>query len=98
MKLLDKNILAARMGLEKESLRVDQRGRLAQTSHPFPDDAELDVDFSGNQLEFVTGVCDSAGRSTCGLSATRPMFRRKGRIRPWSFTGRRHGRRRTGII
>lgn len=60
MKRLDKNILAARMGLEKESLRVDQRGRLAQTSHPFPEDAELDVDFSGNQLEFVTGVCDSA--------------------------------------
>lgn len=48
------------MGLEKESLRVDRRGRLAQTSHPFPDDAELDVDFSGNQLEFVTDVCDSA--------------------------------------
>lgn len=60
MKRLDKNILAARMGLEKESLRVDRRGRLAQTSHPFPDDAELDVDFSGNQLEFVTDVCDSA--------------------------------------
>ena len=60
MKRLDKNILAARMGLEKESLRVDRRGRLAQTSHPFPDDADLDVDFSGNQLEFVTDVCDSA--------------------------------------
>lgn len=60
MKRLDKNILAARMGLEKESLRVDRRGRLAQTSHPFPNDAELDVDFSGNQLEFVTDVCDSA--------------------------------------
>lgn len=60
MKRLDKNILAARMGLEKESLRVDRRGRLAQTPHPFPEDAELDVDFSGNQLEFITGVCDSA--------------------------------------
>lgn len=60
MKRLDKNILAARMGLEKESLRVDRRGRLAQTFHPFPEDAELDVDFSGNQLEFVTDVCDSA--------------------------------------
>lgn len=60
MKRLDKNILAARMGLEKESLRVDRRGRLAQTPHPFPEDVELDVDFSGNQLEFITGVCDSA--------------------------------------
>lgn len=60
MKRLDKNILAARMGLEKESLRVDRHGRLAQTPHPFPEDAELDVDFSRNQLEFITGVCDSA--------------------------------------
>lgn len=60
MKRLYKNILMARMGLEKESLRVDRRGRLAQTPHPFPEDAELDVDFSGNQLEFITGVCDSA--------------------------------------
>ena len=60
MKRLDKNILMARMGLEKESLRVDRRGRLAQTPHPFPEDAELDVDFSRNQLEFITGVCDSA--------------------------------------
>lgn len=60
MKRLDKNILMARMGLEKESLRVDRCGRLAQTPHPFPEDAELDVDFSGNQLEFITGVCDSA--------------------------------------
>ena len=48
------------MGLEKESLRVDRRGRLAQTAHPFQEDVELDVDFSGNQLEFVTDVCDSA--------------------------------------
>lgn len=60
MKRLDKNILAARMGLEKESLRVDRRGRLAQTSHPFPEDAELDVDFSGNQYKLeihnFTGV------------------------------------------
>ena len=60
MKRLDKNILVARMGLEKESLRVDRRGRLAQTAHPFQEDVELDVDFSGNQLEFVTDVCDSA--------------------------------------
>lgn len=60
MKRLDKNILAARMGLEKESLRVDRRGRLAQTPHPFPEDAELDVDFSGNQMEIITPVCNSA--------------------------------------
>ena len=42
MKRLDKNILAARMGLEKESLRVDRRARLAQTSNPYPDEADLE--------------------------------------------------------
>lgn len=77
MKRLDKNILAARMGLEKESLRVDRRGRLAQTSHPFPDDADLDVDFSGNQLEFVTDVCDSADEV---WEALRRLHRKAARV------------------
>ncbi len=84
MKRLDKNILAARMGLEKESLRVDRRGRLAQTSHPFPDDAELDVDFSGNQLEFVTGVCDSADEV---WEALRRLHRKAARVLEKRETG-----------
>lgn len=84
MKRLDKNILAARMGLEKESLRVDRRGRLAQTSHPFPDDAELDVDFSGNQLEFVTGVCDSANEV---WEALRRLHRKAARVLEKRETG-----------
>lgn len=84
MKRLDKNILAARMGLEKESLRVDRRGRLAQTSHPFPDDAELDVDFSGNQLEFVTDVCDSADEV---WEALRRLHRKAARVLEKRETG-----------
>lgn len=84
MKRLDKNILAARMGLEKESLRVDRRGRLAQTSHPFPDDAELDVDFSGNQLEFVTDVCDSADEA---WEALRQLHRKAARVLEKRETG-----------
>lgn len=84
MKRLDKNILAARMGLEKESLRVDRRGRLAQTSHPFPDDAELDVDFSGNQLEFVTDVCDSADEA---WEALRRLHRKAARVLEKRETG-----------
>lgn len=84
MKRLDKNILAARMGLEKESLRVDRRGRLAQTSHPFPDDADLDVDFSGNQLEFVTDVCDSADEA---WEALRQLHRKAARVLEKRETG-----------
>ncbi len=84
MKRLDKNILAARMGLEKESLRVDRRSRLAQTSHPFPDDAELDVDFSGNQLEFVTDVCDSADEV---WEALRRLHRKAARVLEKRETG-----------
>ena len=84
MKRLDKNILTARMGLEKESLRVDRRGRLAQTSHPFPDDAELDVDFSGNQLEFVTDVCDSADEV---WEALRRLHRKAARVLEKRETG-----------
>mgnify|MGYP002766098143 FL=1 len=84
MKRLDKNILAARMGLEKESLRVDRRGRLAQTSHPFPEDAELDVDFSGNQLEFVTDVCDSADEA---WEALRRLHRKAARVLEKRETG-----------
>ncbi len=48
--------LMANIGLEKESLRITEDGRLAQTPHPFPNDAHLDVDFSANQTEFITGI------------------------------------------
>lgn len=50
--------LMAQIGLEKESLRITEDGRLAQTSHPFPNDPHLDVDFSENQMEIITGIQD----------------------------------------
>lgn len=56
---INRNTLMANIGLEKESLRVDANGRLAQTSHPFPGDPHLDVDFSTNQMEFITGIHSS---------------------------------------
>ncbi len=56
---INRNTLMANIGLEKESLRVDGKGRLAQTPHPFPDDSHLDVDFSTNQMEFITGIHSS---------------------------------------
>ncbi len=45
-------------GLERETLRIDKNGRLAQTPHPF-DDPHLQRDFCENQLEIITGVNDS---------------------------------------
>lgn len=40
-------------GLERETLRIDENGRLAQTPH------HLQRDFCENQLEIITGVNDS---------------------------------------
>lgn len=45
-------------GLERETLRIDKNGRLAQTPHPF-DDPHLQRDFCENQLEIITVVNDS---------------------------------------
>ncbi len=45
-------------GLERETLRIDKNGRLAQTPHPF-DNPHLQRDFYENQLEIITGVNDS---------------------------------------
>ncbi|MBQ9600041.1 MAG: glutathione synthase, partial [Clostridia bacterium] len=45
-------------GLERETLRVGEDGKLAQTAHPF-DDKRLDRDFCENQLEIITPVCGS---------------------------------------
>lgn len=52
------NIFEGKFGLERETLRVDKNGRLAQTLHPFEDD-HLSRDFCENQLEIITPVCNS---------------------------------------
>ena len=46
-------------GLERETLRIDAQGRLAQTSHPFGDDQHITRDFCENQIELITPVCHS---------------------------------------
>ena len=46
-------------GLERETLRVDRDGKLAQTPHPFGDSEEITRDFCENQIELVTPVCSS---------------------------------------
>ncbi len=48
-------------GLERETLRVDSSGRLAQTPHPFADSENITRDFCENQIELITPVCKSVG-------------------------------------
>lgn len=55
---MEKHIFDGKFGLERETLRIDQNSRLAQTLHPFEDD-NLSRDFCENQLEIITPVCDS---------------------------------------
>lgn len=45
-------------GLERETLRVQKNNRLATTPHPFFEEC-FSRDFSENQLEIVTPVCNS---------------------------------------
>lgn len=56
-------------GLERETLRVDSSGRLAQTPHPFGDDEHITRDFCENQIELITPVCRSAAQAVEVLSA-----------------------------
>ena len=52
-------LFSGNFGLERETLRVDAQGRLAQTPHPFGDDAHITRDFCENQVELITPVCKS---------------------------------------
>ena len=52
------DILKGYFGLERETLRVDGKGRLALSPHPFRS-KHLSRDFCENQLEIITPVCDS---------------------------------------
>ncbi len=54
-------------GIERETLRIDKFGRLAQTSHPFPDDDNITRDFCENQIELITPVCSSIDQALASL-------------------------------
>lgn len=58
----NKYIFEGGFGLERETLRVDSKGRLAQTAHPFSD-KRLERDFCENQLEIITPVCSSVDKA-----------------------------------
>ena len=50
---------SGKFGIERETLRVDSQGRLAQTPHPFGNDEHITRDFCENQIELVTPVANS---------------------------------------
>ncbi|MGN0460104.1 MAG: glutathione synthase [Ruminococcus sp.] len=56
---LNKNMFSATFGLEKESLRIDEKGFLSHTKHPFAGNPKIERDFCENQVEMVTDVFDS---------------------------------------
>lgn len=84
--------LMAQIGLEKESLRITEDGRLAQTPHPFPGEPHLDVDFSENQMELITGIQDSPAKVYDELFRLHQRVARELRRRPsgreflWPFS------------
>ena len=54
-------------GIERETLRIDRNGRLAQTPHPFGDDESITRDFCENQIEVITPVCNSVSQAVSEL-------------------------------
>lgn len=60
-------LLCGNFGLEKESLRIDEKGFLSHTPHPFPDDDHIVRDFCENQTEINTPVMKSAEEAVNSL-------------------------------
>ncbi|MCM1530160.1 MAG: hypothetical protein NC093_09225 [Alistipes sp.] len=67
MNIFSKYFFEGGFGLERETLRLDKNGRLAQTPHPF-DDPHLQRDFCENQLEIITGVNASVKNAVAELA------------------------------
>ncbi len=65
----DNKLFCGNFGLERETLRVDKHGTLAQTAHPFADNKYLDRDFCENQLELITPICQSSDALMESLSS-----------------------------
>ncbi len=59
MNLNNNYIFDGHFGLERETLRVTDSGKLSKTPHPFDGSKYLSRDFCENQLELITPVCDS---------------------------------------
>jgi len=59
---------SGKFGIERETLRVDGQGKLAQTPHPFGNDEHITRDFCENQVELVTPVCHSVDEAVEALA------------------------------
>ena len=66
-------------GLERETLRVDKNGRLAQTAHPFSEGENSGItrDFCENQIELITPVCKSVSEAVAELEKLDGIVRKK---------------------
>ena len=67
--LLREHLYSGSFGLERETLRVDRKGRLSQIAHPFGDDAHISRDFCENQVEIITPPTDSPHNAVESLHA-----------------------------
>jgi len=63
-----KYFYSGKFGIERETLRIDSHGRLAQTPHPFGNDEHITRDFCENQIELVTPVCNSISEALASLA------------------------------
>lgn len=59
---------SGKFGLERETLRVDSHGKLADTPHPFGNDEHITRDFCENQIELITPVCSSIKEAVASLA------------------------------
>lgn len=55
-KAVSRHLFDGNFGLERETMRIDERGALAQSAHPFASSGHISRDFSENQTEFITGI------------------------------------------
>ncbi|MES2664195.1 MAG: glutamate--cysteine ligase [Pseudomonadota bacterium] len=72
---VQKTLRFSKRGIEKESLRVTQQGRLAQSPHPqilgsALTHPQITTDFSESLLEFITPACDSIQEAIDHLDQT----------------------------
>ena len=68
---------SGKFGIERETLRVNGQGRLAQTPHPFGNDEHITRDFCENQIELVTPVCNSIDEAVDALAELDKKAREK---------------------
>ena len=80
-------------GIERETLRVDAQGRLAQTPDPFGDDEHITRDFCENQIELITPVCSSVDEAVKSLGELDSKVRKeleKAGERIWLYSNPPH--------